>query len=743
MCRCFFSHCPGVEIPGHAPIRCQDQVYVFIREPCENPASINCIPMWRPDPRGNHDQCSNCTRTQRYNFPAGVRTSPSKRKVHTPRHAARNYAPPPYVRPPCYEDPSSVPESTAATELEFPLTPSRFNLSVVPPMPTRPPPSGNVGQTLRIPTANTATRPAEPRLAWAGFPTPAPETNSERTGLRIPTANAAARPAGTRLAAAGLLTPPPETNSRRTGLRIQTGNTATRQAEPGLSQSASLGRMGPWTTTRYDTVRPPTPSPSRSLTSTATALQIPAASYLPQPPTRRLSARPGSTDRMVSTAAAVEAPTGQQDRFISPPLPRALPVVYTGGADTRTHPLTVNSQPAPRPPTRGISAQIGSTERMASRAATAEAPTGQQSRLTSPPLPRVLPAIHAGEPDRTDPSTANSQLAPENLLTLPARPDVPRSGTMFLAPPPRHDTRSPPLGVNLAEWDVEEAAPQVNNNSNDWDLYEPRYLAHGNRGNDIFARPGLGNGGVVDQSSIAQTGRSSANDRGSSKENQHSLRWRSIREWARRTEEIAHRGKERGYEQQRQSASRQGRSSRSGGQANQQDPTQQRQSIAESLRALRRRLFTWPRQYSQPESASHQAQDGFESSQNPDYIPLAPNNPPAGGRQSTPMSDRTVSDVLRRTRHEVPELGQQRSHAGSESESITTPSILNTGTEWSQDRGYNSGSHPSQSSRSNRSSSSDDFSIEGLDGGAELLEIGSAIVRVDAGAQATDWDWNF
>ena len=718
-------------------------MYVFIREPCEDPASINCIPMWRPDPRGNHDQCSNCTRTQRYNFPAGVRTSPSKRKVHTPRHAARNYAPPPYVRPPCYEDLSSVPKPTAATELEISLTPSRFNLSMVPPMPTRPPPSGNVGQTLRIPTANTATRPAEPRLAGAGFPTPAPETNSRRTGLRIPTANAAARPAGTPLAAAGFFTPAPETNSRRTGLRIQSGNTETRLAEPSLFQSASLGRMGPWTTTGYDTVRPPTPSPSRSLTSTATALQIPPASYLPRPPTRRLSARPDSTDRWVSTAAAVEVPTGQQDRFTSPSLPRALPVVYTGGADTRTHLPTVNSQPAHQPQIRGLSAQLGSSEYVASRAGTAEAPIGQQSRLISPPLTGVLPAIHAGEPDRTDPSTANSQLAPWNPLTLPARPDVSRSGSMFLAPPPRHDTRSPPLGVNSAEWDVEEAAPQVNNNSNDWDLYEPRYVAYGNSGNDIFTRPGLGNGGVIDQSNIAQAGQSSANDRGLSMENQLSSRWRSIRKWARRTGEIAHRRKERGYEPQRRSSSRQGRSSQSGGEANQQDPTQQRQSIAESLRALRRRLSTWLRQYSQPESASHQAQDGFELSQNPDNIPLAPNNHPAGGRQSTPVSDRTVSDVLRRTRHEVPELGQQRSHAGSESESITTPSILDTGSEWSQDRGHNSGSHPSQSSGSNRSSGSDDFSIEGLDGGDELLEIGSAIVRVDAGAQATDWDWNF
>ena len=794
MCRCFFSDCPGVEIPEHPPLQCRNQVYVFIREPCENPSSVNCIPTWYPDPRGNHDQCSNCIRTQLYIFPAGVKTSPSKRRVHTPWHFAPDYAPPPYVRPPGYEDsrPSMVPESTAAPGLELPLTPTRFNLPVVTPMPTRrPPPSGSKGQTLRIPTANTATRRAEPPLAGSGFPTTAPETNSGRTGLRVPTADAAARPAGRRLATAGFPTPPLETNSRRIGLRIPTPNTATRLAEPGPPQSTTLGRTGLRAPTAYDTVRPPTPSPSRNLNPPATGFPTLATSSFPRPPTRRLLVRSGFTERLVSVAAAVETPTGQPSRLTFLPLPRALPVVYTGGTDTRTHPPITNPQQAPRSPNQGRSALPGSTE---SRAGTVEAPTRQQSWLTSPPLsrplqplqrplpplprplpplqrplpplprplpplPRVFPVPQAGDRDpRMDPSTANSQPPPENSPTPPPRSDTPRPAGMFLAPPPRHYTRSPPLGVNLAEWDVEEAAPQVNSNSNDWNLDEPTHVARGNRGNGL----GLGNRGVVDQSNIAQTGQNSVIDAGSPMENQRSSGWRSVREWARRTGDITRRlDNEREHEQQRRSASRRGDSSRSSGQANQQDLTQRRRSLADSFRGLRRQLFTARRQNNQPESGSYQPPAGLGSSQNPVHIPLARNNHPtaaaaggqspshdpiaaaAGGRPSTPMSDSTVSEVLRRTRHQAPNPSQQRSHARSDSGSSTTPSISNTGSEGSQDRGYDTGDDSSQSSGSNHLSIFDHDSIEELDGAEELLEIGSAIVRVDTGAQASDWDWNF
>ena len=68
------------------------------------------------------------------------------------------------------------------------------------------------------------------------------------------------------------------------------------------------------------------------------------------------------------------------------------------------------------------------------------------------------------------------------------------------------------------------------------------------------------------------------------------------------------------------------------------------------------------------------------------------------------------------------------------------PLIVESGS--TQDRGYDTGNRPSQSSGSNRSSISDHVSIEGLDGAEELLEIGSAILRVDNGVQASDWDWN-
>lgn len=139
MCRCSTSECPGLRIPGHSPFWCRDNVFVFIVEPCENESSGDCIPTWRPDPRGNHDQCSNCARTQRYIYPEGALISTSKRKVHTPRHAAPNYAPPLYVRPPGYEDSELrvVPNSTAAAGPEQHLTPTRSNLTVVPPTPTR------------------------------------------------------------------------------------------------------------------------------------------------------------------------------------------------------------------------------------------------------------------------------------------------------------------------------------------------------------------------------------------------------------------------------------------------------------------------------------------------------------------------------------------------------------------------------------------------------------------------------
>lgn len=764
MCRCFFSNCPGVNIPGRSPLGCRDQVYVFIRDPCKNPASVDCIPTWSPDPRGDHDQCSSCVRTQRGIFPGGVRTSPSKRKVHTPRHAAPNYAPPLYVQSPRYEDsrPSTVPESATATELELPPTPSRFNLPVVPPMPTRRPgPSGIVGQTMQIPAANTAKQQAEPCLAPAGFTTPSPETSSGRVGLRIPTATAAARSAGTRSAALGFLTPRPENNSRQTGLRIPTGNAAIRLAEPGPFQGTSLGRTGLRTPTAYDRVRPPTPIPSRNLNSSASSLQTPAASYIPRP--RTLPARPGSTEPLVSTVATVEAPTGQQSRLTSLPLPRVRPVIYIGGTDTRTHLPTVNSQLAPRLPTQDRSARLGSNERMASRTGAVEALIGQQGWLTSPPMPTVLPVIQAGETDLfIDPSSVNSQLAPENFPTHPPRSDTPRPACAFLAPPPRHDTRSPPPGINLAEWDVDEVAPQLNSNSPDWDLLGTTHVAHGNRGNDIIARPGLANSNVGDQLYIAQTVRRSTNDAGPPMENQHFSRWESIQEWACRIGGITRtRDNVQEHEQKLRYTSRQGDSSRSGGQANRQDPKRRRYSLAESLRTLRRRPFPSRRQNSQPELDLNQAQARLEPPPNAAHTYLAPNNNPtaatvgaqlpnlgtiaaaAAGRPSIPTSDRDVSEVLHRTCCEVSDSSQQRSHSSYESESITTPSILSTGSECSQGHRYDSENHLSQSGGSNCSSSSSHASIEGLDGGEELLEIGRAIVRVDAGAQATDWDWNF
>lgn len=241
-------------------------------------------------------------------------------------------------------------------------------------------------------------------------------------------------------------------------------------------------------------------------------------------------------------------------------------------------------------------------------------------------------------------------------------------------------------------------------------------------------------------------------------ENQRSSRLRSFREWARRTRQSTSRPESEQRHGQRHSVFPRDGSSRSGGQANQQNPTQRRQSLAESLRAFRRRPFTWCRQIMQSESALHQAQAEFGSSLDEVEIPVTPNDQPTAavvgdqspnqepvvaaseGRPSNQLSNRIVSEFLRRTRGHVPDSSEERSHNGSESESITTPSILNTGSEWSEDRGYDPGNHPSQSIGS---SSSGHASIQGQDGGEELVEIGNLIVRVDAGAQATDWNWNF
>ena len=54
------------------------------------------------------------------------------------------------------------------------------------------------------------------------------------------------------------------------------------------------------------------------------------------------------------------------------------------------------------------------------------------------------------------------------------------------------------------------------------------------------------------------------------------------------------------------------------------------------------------------------------------------------------------------------------------------PLIVESGS--TQDRGYDTGNRPSQSSGSNRSSISDHVSIEGLDGAEELLEISRKVV---------------
>ena len=202
--------------------------------------------------------------------------------------------------------------------------------------------------------------------------------------------------------------------------------------------------------------------------------------------------------------------------------------------------------------------------------ATFESPTGQKIQLASLPLPRFLPVVYAGRTDtHTHPFTANYKLATENSPTPPPRPDTLQPAGMFLAPPPWRKTRSPPLGVNLSEWDVEEPSPQMNRNSSDESLHEPPYAPRGDRGNDIIVRVGLGNTGFVDQSITAEANQGSANDTGSTMDNKRSSRWRSIREWARRTGNRLHRrdNKQR-HEQQLRSASQPGRPFRSSGQCN-------------------------------------------------------------------------------------------------------------------------------------------------------------------------------
>lgn len=122
----------------------------------------------------------------------------------------------------------------------------------------------------------------------------------------------------------------------------------------------------------------------------------------------------------------------------------------------------------------------------------------------------------------------------------------------------------------------------------------------------------------------------------------------------------------------------------------------------------------------------------------------SPNHEPVAAasvvRSTIPLTDRTVSEFLRRTRDHVPDSSEQRNHASSESGSSSTPSILGTGGVSSRAREYGTGNHLSQSDESDLSSSSGYVS---LDGEEELVEIGDAIVRFDAGSQATDWNWNF
>lgn len=505
--------------------------------------------------------------------------------------------------------------------------------------------SGILVQSVRTSTANAATRPAEP-LSAANFPTPAPETNSRLTGLRPPMMTTATRSAETRLSTAVYPVQAPETNPRRTGLRRPMASTAPQGAEPGPSQGTDLGRTGLRAPTASDTMSSTTPGPFGDPSS--------------RPPTRRLFSRPGSTDRFVPTAATLR---DQQSRSTSPPLARVLPVVYIGGANTHTYP-----------------------------------------------------------------SIATSRLGPRISPSTPPRPAAPRTAGMFLVPPPRFETRSPPVGVNLSEWDIEEPAPQVYSTSDNEGLHETTPVAHFNRGNyAIDARRGLENSTFNHQSSIAQANQGSSNDAGPPMENQRSSGWRSVREWARTTGEsngVGRRENERRRGQQRCFAAPQGGSSRSGWQANQEDSTQWRQSLAESLRALRRVPFTWRRQIIQSEPASHHTQAQLRLLLDPARTSVAPNDqltavvagdqssnhePVAAAfviRSTTPLTDRTITEILRRTRDHVPDSNEQCNHTRSESSSSSTPSILGTGGGSSPAREYGTGNHLSQSSESELSSSS-------------------------------------
>lgn len=123
MCRCFTSDCPGVRIPGEAPIWCLGNLYVFNVKYCENPDSGDCIRTYHPDPRGNPDQCPTCARTQRAIYPEGLSLSKSDKKVHVMKHPAPNGPPPAYRRHPEYEDSEimAVQRPTAAAGPEQPL----------------------------------------------------------------------------------------------------------------------------------------------------------------------------------------------------------------------------------------------------------------------------------------------------------------------------------------------------------------------------------------------------------------------------------------------------------------------------------------------------------------------------------------------------------------------------------------------------------------------------------------------
>lgn len=243
---------------------------------------------------------------------------------------------------------------------------------------------------------------------------------------------------------------------------------------------------------------------------------------------------------------------------------------------------------------------------------------------------------------------------------------APRTAGMFLITQPRHKTRSPPIGVNLSEWNFEEPAPQGNSNSDNGRLYEPSRtpVAQFNRAHyAIDAREDLGNSRYVHQSSIARARQASANDAVPPMENQRSL---SVRQWAHRTGESNGRQEnEQRSRQQRYYAFPQGGSSRNGLRAIQQNSTSG--------------YFTLRRQITQTETASHQAQVLYRSLLDPARISVVPKGQltavMAGGqsinhgpliaasvvRPTTPMSDRAVSEFLRRTRQYRPGPSEQRS----------------------------------------------------------------------------------